>query len=213
MRTSDEIKKIIVDKARSDSRIRAVLLNGSRANHNVSPDDLQDFDVVYIVTQLDSFIADHDWTFIFGEKLIWQLPDEMEYTDRAENTFTSFHYLMLYKDGQRIDLTLFPREKLDTDFKPDSLTIVWLDKDNLFENIGPATDMDYRVRRPAGKEFSDVCNEFWWVSTYIAKGLVRQEIPYAKAIMEGPVRKMFLKMTEWYIGTKTEFSGISWSVW
>ncbi len=206
MRTADEIKKIILDKAKTDNRIRAVLLNGSRADQKRPPDVLQDFDIVYIVHQMDSFIADHDWTSIFGEKLIWQMPDEMELFSQKEKLSDSFHYLMLYKDGHRIDLTLFPMEQFETRFTPDSLTVVWLDKDRLFENIEPATDRDYRVQRPTEKEFRDACNEFWWVSTYIAKGLVRQEISYAKAMMEGPVRKMFLKMTEWYIGTKTDFS-------
>ena len=206
MRTPEEITKIIVDKAKTDSRIRAVLLNGSRANHKISPDGLQDFDIVYIVNQLDSFIIDHNWTSIFGEKLIWQMPDEMEFRSKEGKKFNSFHYLMLFTDGHRIDLTLFPREKFETNFTPDSLTIVWLDKDNLFENIAPATDRDYQVRKPDEKEFRDACNEFWWVSAYIAKGLMRQEIPYAKAMMEGSVRKMLFKITEWYIGIKTEFS-------
>jgi aminoglycoside 6-adenylyltransferase len=65
MRTPDEIKKLITDKAISDSRIRAVLLNGSRANPNVAADKFQDFDVVYIVTEIGSFISDHNWTNIF----------------------------------------------------------------------------------------------------------------------------------------------------
>jgi aminoglycoside 6-adenylyltransferase len=148
MRTPGEIKKIILDKATADSRIRAVLLNGSRANQKISPDSLQDFDVLFIVEQMDSFITDHDWTSVFGEKLIWQLPDEMEFPNRGEKTSYSFHYLMLYKDGHRIDLTLFPREKIETDFTPESLTVVWLDKDNLFENIKLATDVDYGFEGP-----------------------------------------------------------------
>ena len=204
MRTSDEIKKIIFKNAESDDRIRAVLLNGSRANPKILPDGLQDFDILYLVNQWDSFIADHDWTSIFGEKLIWQMPDKRDLL--REKTPHAFHYLMLFKDGNRIDLTLFPREKFETDFTFDSLTVVWLDKDNLFENIEPAADSDYRVRRPTEKEFTDACNEFWWVCTYIVKGLVRDEITYAKEMMDGPVRQMFLKITEWYIGTKTEFS-------
>lgn len=206
MRNPDEIKSIIIDKAKTDSRIRAVLLNGSRANQKLSPDSLQDFDIVYLVHQMDTFIADSSWTSIFGEKIIWQLPDERELSDSDEKKSHSFHYLMLFKDGNRIDLTLFPIEKFKMDFIPDSLTVVWLDKDNLFENIPPASDIDYHIQRPSEKEFKRVCNEFWWVSTYIAKGLIRNEISYVRAIMEGPVRKMFLKMTDWYIGIKTEFS-------
>jgi aminoglycoside 6-adenylyltransferase len=206
MRTPDEIRHIVLDIAKTDRRIRAVLLNGSRANQKISPDNLQDFDIVYIVHQMDSFLSSPNWTSIFGEKLIWQLPDEMDFPAPMEKTPHSFHYLMLLNDGNRIDLTLFPAEKIETDFTPDSLTVVWLDKDNLFEHIEPASDRDYHVKRPTEKEFRDAGNEFWWVSAYIAKGLMRREILYAKTIMEGPVRKMFLKMTEWYIGAKTEFS-------
>ena len=206
MRTPDEIKKIILDNAKTDNRVRAVLLNGSRANETLLPDGLQDFDIMYIVDQMDSFLSNHDWTSIFGEKLIWQMPDEMEVFNREKNPSSSFHYLMLFNDESRIDLTLFPREKMETDFMPDSLTIVWLDKDNLFGHLELSTDRDYHLKRPTEKEFRDAGNEFWWVSTYIAKGLMRREVLYAKTVMDGPVRKMFLKMTEWYIGTKTDFS-------
>ncbi|MEK6782617.1 MAG: aminoglycoside 6-adenylyltransferase [Bacteroidota bacterium] len=206
MRSSDEIKKIILDTANSDDRIRAVLLNGSRANNNVEPDPFQDFDIVYIVNQIDMFTADHTWTSIFGDKLIWQLPDEMSLCDSQKNETFSFHYLMLFKDGNRIDLSLFPTDKFESDFEIDSLTIVWLDKDNLFSNIELASDKDYLIKRPTDKLFNDTCNEFWWVSTYVAKALIREEITNAKAIMENEVRKMFMNIIEWYIGTNTNFS-------
>jgi len=89
MRNGEEIKKIIVGKANADTRIRAVLLNGSRANSKVEPDRFQDYDIVYLVNQLESFTNDHAWTAIFGEKLIWQLPDEMElYKDGPEKSST-----------------------------------------------------------------------------------------------------------------------------
>ncbi|HEY2722485.1 MAG TPA: aminoglycoside 6-adenylyltransferase, partial [Chitinophagaceae bacterium] len=62
-------------------------------------------------------------------------------------------------------------------------------------------------QRPTEKEFADCCNEFWWVSTYVAKGLCRDEIIYAKYMLEVTVREMFLKIIEWYIGIKKNFSG------
>ena len=77
MRSPEEIKKLIIDFARSDERIRAVLLNGSRANSKISPDEYQDYDIVYVVDNIESFISDKGWTNVFGDKLIWQFPDEM----------------------------------------------------------------------------------------------------------------------------------------
>jgi aminoglycoside 6-adenylyltransferase len=203
MRSKSDMKNLIMEFALKDGRIRTVLLNGSRANPNITPDKFQDFDIVYIVRNFESFISDHNWTNVFGGKLIWQLPDEMSLGEKGESV--GFSYLMLLKDGNRIDLTLFPLEKVKTDFKVDSLTIVWLDKDRLFTNVPPSNDTDYYIRKPTEKEFLDTCNEFWWVSTYVAKGLLRDEITYAKEMLETFVRPMFMRLIEWKIGVETDF--------
>jgi len=204
MRDEIEIKDLVTSLAISDERIRAILLNGSRANPTVQPDDLSDFDIVFIVSQLESFVSDHSWINVFGEKLIWQLPDEMCFGNN--NKAATFSYLMLFKDGNRIDLTLYPVENFTTDFKLDSQTIIWLDKDNLFPKVPHASDNDYHIIKPIQKEFTDTCNEFWWVSTYVAKGLLRNQVTYAKEMLETVVRPMFMKMMEWKIGVENNFS-------
>lgn len=205
MRNSDEIKKLIIEFARSDERVRAVLLNGSRANPNVRPDKCQDFDIVFVVTEIQSFTLNHNWIDFFGNKIIWQLPCEMVIGDSGNKQTDEFSYLMLFEDGNRIDLTLFPKDKLTSHFKTDSLTIVWLDKDQLFTDIPLPSEKDYLITQPTEKEFLDTCNEFWWLSTYVAKGLLRNQITYAKETLENYVRPMFMKMIEWYIGTETAF--------
>jgi aminoglycoside 6-adenylyltransferase len=207
MRTSDEIQKLITDIAISDDRIRAVILNGSRANPTVVADKYQDFDIVYIVTEIESFTSDHSWTNIFGDMLIRQLPDEMDVGKEpgAPESF-GFAYLMLFKDGNRIDLTLIPKNKVNSNFHSDSLTVVWLDKDNIFANIDKSSNADYLVKRPSEKEFLETCNEFWWTSTNVAKGLLRNEITYAKEMQETVVRPMFMDIIKWYVGAATNFS-------
>jgi aminoglycoside 6-adenylyltransferase len=204
MRSSEEIKKLILKKAEADERIRAVLLNGSRADPKIAPDKFQDFDIVFIVNEIENFLSDHDWIKILGDILIMQLPDEMIIYNEKKRS--SFAYLMLFKDGNRIDLTLFPKDKLKTEFVSDSLTVLLLDKENLFPDLPAASDKDYLIKQPTEKEFTDHCNEFWWVCTYVAKGLCRYEITYSKEMLEIPVRNMFLKMTEWLIGVENNFS-------
>ena len=208
MRNEEEVIMLIINVAKSDDRIRAVILNGSRANPNAKKDKFQDFDIVYMVNEIDSFLSDHSWIDVFGERLILQMPKEMSLgeTDTSNDENPSFAYLMLFEDGNRIDLTLFPADKSETVFEQDSLTISLLDKDGLFNNLPPSNDKDYLIKRPAEKEFTDCCNEFWWVSTYVAKGLWRDEIIYSKDMLEKPVRAMFLKIIEWYIGTDTNFT-------
>ena len=113
---------------------------------------------------------------------------------------------MLFKDRNRIDLTLFPVDKLKEEFDHNSPAISLLDKDNLFSNLPASNKAGYVIEKPTEKMFGDCCNEFWWVCTYVAKGLWRQEVTYAKDMLENPVRKMFLKIIEWYIGVETGFS-------
>ena len=197
---------MIISTANSDDRIRAVLLNGSRANPDIIPDQFQDFDIVFIVKDLATFTNNKNWTSCFGEKLISQLPNEMTFDEEEAPKEVAFTYLMLFTDGNRIDLTLFPVENFESDFEFDSLTIVWLDKDKLFSGISNPTDIDYHIQQPSEKYFLDVCNEFWWVTTYVVKGLSRNEMSYAKEMLETVVRPMFMKMIEWYIGIQTGFS-------
>jgi len=206
MRSSEEIKRLIIDVAKSDDRVRAILLNGSRANDKISPDKYQDFDIVYIVNDIESFISNKTWTSVFGEKLIWQLPDEMLVGKKGPEKGEKFALLMLFTDGNRIDLTLLPKNEIRPNYKADSLTIVWLDKDNMFSDTGLPDDSDYLVKQPTEKEFLDTCNEFWWVCTYVAKGLARNEIIYSKDMLETVVRPMFMSVISWHIGMATNFS-------
>ena len=206
MRNPKEIKKQVLDFAKDNKRIRAVLLNGSRANPDIKPDKYQDFDLTFLVSGLKNFTADLVWTDVFGKKLLQQLPDEMIIGNTKNKKPRSFHCLMLFEDGNRIDLTLFPVERFKSRFEKDSLTVVWLDKDNRFCDVEPPSEKDYFTSKPTKKEFFDYCNEFWWVSTNVAKGLAREEILYAKEMLELNLRPVFLKMTEWYIGSQNSFS-------
>lgn len=203
MRSETDIKNLIHDIASNDNRVRAVLMNGSKVNPNIAPDRVQDFDIVFIVTELTSFTRDHDWVDAFGKILIRQLPDEMSIG--APNP-DGFSYLMVFEDGNRIDLTLHPVDKVIKNYWPDSLTVCILDKDDLFSGLPAPNESDYFIKKPSEKTFRDVCNEFWWVSAYVAKGLSRGEITYAKEMLETVVRPMFMKLIEWKIGMENDFS-------
>jgi aminoglycoside 6-adenylyltransferase len=206
MRSAEEIKNLVIGIAKNDERIRAVLLNGSRANNKIPPDKFQDFDIVYVVNDMESFISDKSWTRIFGEKLIWQLPDQMVVGQQNHQDDERFAFLMLFTDGNRIDLTLLSKNAVRTNHTSDSLTIAWLDKDNMFSNIAAPSDSDYFIKKPGEKEFMDTCNEFWWVCTYVARGLARNEIIYPKEMFETIVRPMFMSVITWHIGLEKNFS-------
>ncbi|MBO0995886.1 aminoglycoside 6-adenylyltransferase [Bacillus sp. SD088] len=206
MRTEKEMMSLIVGTAEEDERIRAVVMNGSRTNPRAPRDCFQDYDIVYVVRDLPTFTKNHQWIQQFGEIMIMQMPEDMSLIPPDNNGV--FVYLMQFTDGNRIDLTLVPEERAGEliSYDHDSLSIILLDKDHLLKPFPTASDRDYWVQPPTAKQFADCCNEFWWVSPYVAKGLWREELSYAKETMDIPVRNMLMKMLEWQIGIATEFS-------
>ena len=203
MRNEKQMFDLILGIAQQDERVRAVIMNGSRANPNAPADIFQDYDIVYIVTEIASFKAEPTWIDQFGERMIMQLPEDM--VDPPPSGDDGYAYLIQFADGNRIDLSLYPFARIG-EMDRDSQSILLLDKDGVIEPFPPASDRDYLVQPPTAKLFADCCNEFWWVSTYVAKGLWREEINYAKSMQEQVVRPMLMKMLNWYIGIKTEFS-------
>jgi aminoglycoside 6-adenylyltransferase len=202
MRTEQEMLDLILETARCDERIRAVIMNGSRANPNAPRDPFQDFDIVYLVKDVAPFRHNLDWIKRFGELMILQMPEAMQDPPPEDKGY--FVYLMQFMDGNRIDLGIFPLSQLD-EVRDDSLAILLLDKDNLFAPFPPPSEREYLPKPPSEKAFADCCNEFWWVSPYVAKGLWRQEILYAKYTLDEYVREQLMKMLRWHIGIKTEF--------
>ncbi|MGE7997734.1 aminoglycoside 6-adenylyltransferase [Lysinibacillus sp. NPDC093190] len=203
MRSEKEMMELILRVAEKDERVRAVGMNGSRTNSNVPEDTFRDYDIVYLVSDLQSFLTNHDWINVFGRRIIIQTPEDMVMF--PPELGGRFSYLMLFVDGNRIDLMLIPIEEKDIYCSEDGLTVILLDKDGDMPKLSEPTDKDYWVKKPSAEFFADCCNEFWWVTTYVAKGLWRQEILYAYNHLNS-VREMLLTMLEWRVGIGTNFS-------
>ena len=58
MRSEKEMMDIIMNKALSDERIRAVTMEGSRANPTAVHDSSSEFDIRYYVTDIREFTGD-----------------------------------------------------------------------------------------------------------------------------------------------------------
>lgn len=206
MRTQEQMFELILGYAKEDPRIVAVYMNGSRCNPNVKKDIFQDYDIVYVVEEVKPFREDKNFPHIFGEMLVMQEPDCNVLYDDVEDIDHRYGYLMQFMDGNRIDLTLISKEKAQSTYLDDKLTLALLDKIGILPVIGEPTDIDYHVKKPTEEMYFNCCNEFWWVTPYIGKGLWRGEITYAMDHLNHYVRPMALKMLEWYVGTQTDFS-------
>lgn len=116
-----------------------------------------------------------------------------------------YAYLMQFTDGNRIDLGIFPLTHLN-EGRRDSLSLLLLDKDGTLEPFPPPSERDYLPTPPTAKRFADCCNEFWWVCPYVAKGLWREQLTYAKFMLDQVLRDELMKMLTWHIGVQTNFS-------
>ncbi|CAH2716734.1 Aminoglycoside 6-adenylyltransferase [Neobacillus rhizosphaerae] len=206
MRSEKEMFDLIIGVARKDERIRAVYMNGSRTNPHAPKDIFQDYDIVYVVTETASFIKDEKWIDVFGDLIMIQEPDKNDKLLGMEMNFDrSYGYLMLFSDGNRIDLHIETKEAMMEGYVSDKLTIPLLDKDNCLPLIPAPTDSDYHVEKPTELLFISCCSEFWWCLQNVAKGIWRDELPYAKLMFENTTRTSLDEMVSWWIGTKHDF--------
>ena len=200
MRTEQEVMKLITEFGNINSPIRAIIMNGSRVNKNVQKDKMQDYDIVYVVTNPLLYIEDKSWLSYFGEICIMQEPDDSVLFKVEVDKENSYGFLVQFMDGVRIDFTFQSIPHALNNIYKDKLTKIILDKDYILPRIPDASDEDYILRRPSRHEFRDCYIEFWWVCTYIAKGLYRNELLYAMDHLNFHVRPMLLLMLAYKAG-------------
>ena len=71
MRTDQEILGLILQIAKK-LQVDAVALSGSRTNPKVQTDEFQDYDLVYVVDDIDNLTNDLSWLDQFGKRVIEQ---------------------------------------------------------------------------------------------------------------------------------------------
>ena len=200
MRTDAEMEALIRGLAEERPEVRAVWLNGSRANPTAPRDALQDFDVVFAVTDTAPMLGDRGWLRRFGEVAVMQEPDASALYPCDSKARDRYAFLIQFADGARLDLTLLAPPLWFAVYREDPQTILWLDKDGAFPPLPPPTDRAYWLTPPTAAQFISCCNEFWWVAPYVGKGLWRGELLYAVDLLNEAVRPMLLRLLGWQAG-------------
>lgn len=167
MRTDQEMLGLILQIAKK-LQVDTVALSGSRTNQKIQTDEFQDYDVVYIVDDLDYLSSDFSWLDQFGERII-----EQEVTLGHRRLF-----LMLFEDGNRIDLTLCPKAHIQEWVDSEADFTVLVDEKGLFESYSSSPER-FWIHPASETDFKKACNEFWWVSAYVVKGICRKQVIYA----------------------------------
>ncbi len=206
MRNENEIMELILQRAGHDESIRAVVLNGSRANPDSTQDEFCDYDIAFVVRNIQSFLAEKDWPKCFGEILIMQMPEDWYNRPYDYNGNEPFAYLMQFADGVRIDLTIVDEKNIASFSSEKEHRRVLLNKDNNEALVDVYCTDVFNVKKPSEKEFRDTVNEFLWISLYVVKGICREELCYAKTFMDLYQMNMLKKMLRWKVGVDTDFS-------
>ena len=190
MRTEIEMLDIILKNAET-LQVEAVAMSGSRTNPKASKDEFQDYDVVYIVDDLDNLTSNLSWLDQFGKRIIEQ---EVVLAHRRL-------YLMVFEDGNRIDLTLCPKEHIQEWVDSEAGFTVLEDPEHLFESFSPNLDR-YWTDPASETDFKNSCNEFWWVSAYVVKGIYRKQLIYATDHLYGICQQELLKVLSWQVASE-----------
>ena len=189
MRTDQEILGLILETAKK-LQVDAVALSGSRTDTKAPKDEFQDYDLVYVVDNLDNLTKDISWLDQFGKRII-----EQEVTLGHRRL-----YLMLFEDGNRIDLTLCTKDHINEWVDSEAGFTVLVDEKGLFESYFPSPER-FWTSPASEKDFEKTCNEFWWVSAYVVKGICRKQIIYATDHLYGICQQELLKVLAWQVAS------------
>ena len=187
MRTETEMFDLILQTAKS-LKVEAVAMSGSRTDTKALKDEFQDYDVVYVVDDLDNLTSNLAWLDQFGTRIIEQ-----------HNILGNRRlYLMLFEDGNRIDLTLCPKDHIQEWVESEADFTVLDDPQGLFESYTPTPER-YWTTPASAIDFDKSCNEFWWVSAYVVKGISRNHLVYATDHLYGICQQELLKLLAWQV--------------
>ena len=201
MRTEAEMISLIKDIAFKEENIRAAYIEGSRTNPNAPKDIFQDYDIVYIVTTTKPFREDKEWINNFGKILYMHYPeDNVFYPSDVENCYG---WQIQFADGNRMDLHVCTKENALANLE---LYQILVDKDGIVPYPQETTDERYWVKEPREIEFKCTCSDFWWCLNNVAKGLWRNELPYAMDVINFVLRPHLKRLLEWKMGIENNFS-------
>ena len=189
MRTEIEMFDVILQTAKV-LQVVAVAMSGSRTNPKAPKDEFQDYDVVYVVDDLDNLTSDLSWLDQFGTRIIEQ-----------HNILGNRRlYLMLFEDGNRIDLTICPKDYINEWVDSEAGFTVLVDEKGLFESYSPSPQR-FWIHPASETDFEKTCNEFWWVSAYVVKGICRKQVIYETDHLYGICQQELLKLLAWQVAS------------
>ena len=198
-------EKDVVDKlmawGTAHPLVCAMILTSSRTRPDGPVDLLSDYDLILAVSDVGPFAFDDAWISDYGRPMV-RWGDQGEMHDLA-----TYFRGMVYQNYVKIDYSIWPVELLGhieaLALLPDQLDVgyrVLLDKDQRTAGWKPPSYQAHIPARPTEAEYLALVEEFWWGTTYVAKSPWRDELVFAKWVLDQDLKlETMRRMLEWRI--------------
>ncbi len=198
-------EKDIVDKlvawGTAHPLILAMILTSSRTRPDGPVDLLSDYDLILAVSDVRLFAFDDAWISAYGRPIV-RWGDQSEMHDLA-----TYFRGVVYQNYVKIDYSIWPVELLERiavqALLPDGLDVgyrVLLDKEQRTAGWKQPSYQAFIPARPTEAEYQALVEEFWWGTTYVAKSLWRDELVFAKWMLDQDLKlETMRRMLEWRI--------------
>jgi aminoglycoside 6-adenylyltransferase len=178
----EAVLRHVLEWARGEPNIRAVVLTGSIARGDGSADEHSDLDIELYVRDPSSLLDRDTWYRQFGEVLV---------VEELENPGWHPTRLVYYADG-KIDFMVASVDVFGGATYTDPFQVL-LDKDNVAAAMRRTTTRD---RPPTADEYTRCVNWFYAALIMWATYLARSE-PWAAKVRDWDSKRELLTMIEW----------------
>ncbi|HYO48758.1 MAG TPA: aminoglycoside 6-adenylyltransferase [Chloroflexia bacterium] len=181
--------------------IRAMILTSSRTRPDGPVDMLSDYDLILAVSDVEPFAFDDAWLSDYGRPMV-RWGDQSEMHGQA-----TYFRGVVYQNYVKVDYSIWPVALLEriaaSAGLPDQLDVgyrVLLDKDRRTDGWKQPSYQAHIPTRPAEAEYRALVEEFWWGTTYVAKSLWRDDLVFAKWVLDQDLKlETMRRMLEWRI--------------
>ncbi len=183
----------VLDWARQEAAIRALVVTGSLARGDGSTDEWSDLDAQIIAREYAPYIRDDSWLDGLGE--VWiRFP---RYRDAP-------YRLVWFAGGIKVDFQFQRVDALQQMIRGGALSdeylrgyIVALDKDALFRTLPPSPRIFPQPAAPSKRQVEAVVNEFYFEAMHVAQFIRRREFWVVK-YRDWTMKCALLQVLEWH---------------
>jgi len=196
--SGDPFLRKVLDWARRQDGLGAVLLTGSRARAREPVDAASDYDVEVFVEEPERYASSSAWLEEISP--VWVSISSSEGGEGDVGRRVT--HQPFFEGGTKVDLQIRPTEAL-ADIAEEGLDdlyergyVVLADPSGLASRLPAPSRRSPRLRPPTDAELLDVCSEFWFEAAHIPPYLARGELWIVK-FRDGTMKRMLLRLIEW----------------